>query len=427
MVENFKIDGLDVGEIARGLETPFFLFSQNILENQYRIIKDGLSENYPNNKIYYSAKTNFEEAVLKILLGQGSQLEIACGHEFFIANKIGFKAQDICFDGAVKTQRDLKYVIENGPVLINMDNKEEAKILDELSKSLGKKIRVGFRINPEMQGFLRGPAVTYIRKFGIPISQARALYGEVKKNYGNLEIVSVSAHIGSQITSIEPYKMLVRKLIGLVKDLKQDGITIEEVNLGGGFPSASLIKLGPIKFALSLLGIKIKSNIPSLVQYAREISKEFSVETSDLENKPVLAVEPGRSIASSMGILVSRVAAVKSDWLFLDSSKYAISESIFFSQNQIVPVHKNGQPVKNYNIAGSSLNTGDIIALNKKLPVMKSGDLVAILDAGAYSLSRAVQFTVLDPPVYLIDKNKKLRLIRRAGQYQDLTLKTVST
>ena len=425
-MENFKFDGLDIGEIVQGMETPFFLFSKNILEQRYLEIKNNLNKHYPNNKIFYSAKTNFEEAVLKILHDLGSQLEIACGHEFFIAKKVGFRPEEICFDGAVKTDADLKYAVENGPVLIHMDNFEEAERLNNIARGAEKKIKVGFRINPEIQGFIRGPAVTYIRKFGIPLGQARQLYKDVQARYSNLELVSISAHIGSQITSIQPYKTLVRKLTGLAKDLEKDGITIREINLGGGFPSATLIKLGPVKFALNMVGVKMKPHIPSLAEYASEISAEFALAVKDLKHKPVLAVEPGRSIASPMGILISRVAAKKNSWLFLDASKYAIPESIFFSQNEIVPVKKYGKKASHsYDIAGSSLNTGDILAINKRLPEMESGDLIAIMDAGAYSLSRAVQFTVLDPPVYLIDSDKKLRLIRRAGQYEDLTLKTI--
>jgi diaminopimelate decarboxylase len=408
------------------LRLLFFLFSQNILETQYQTIKQGLDRYWPNNKIYYSAKTNFEEAVLKILLDLGSQLEIACGHELYIAKKVGFKAQKICFDGAVKTAPDLEYALKAGPMVFNMDSLDEAEVLNNLAKRLNKKAQVGFRINPEIQGFLKGPAIIYIRKFGIPLSQARLFYNKLAR-YKNLEPVTISAHIGSQVTSIKPYQILIKRLIKLAQELEQDGIIIKEINLGGGFPSASLKKLGPIKFALSQARLNFNPKVPPLSQYALTIARDFARQAPVLKNKPVLAVEPGRSLASPMGILIARVAVIKGNWIFLDASKYAISESIFFSQNEIIPVAKLAYPKTHfYHIAGSSLNTGDIIALNKKLPQMEKGDPVAILDAGAYSVSRAVQFTVLDPPVFLIASNKKLRLIRRQGQYQDLTLKTVS-
>lgn len=413
-------DSLDLTELAQKTETPFFLFSQNALESNYLRFVKNFSRGYQPISVYYSVKTNLELAVLKILADLGSDGEIACGHELYLALKAGIPPKKICFDGPCKTDEDLEYAVKQNIHLFNLESFEEAKRLDKVAKKLRKRVKVGLRINPKLSGFRTGWVEKFIQKFGIALEDAFETYRQIAR-LANLEIWGVHTHIGSQITSVSPYVDTVKVISKLAKQLKETGIKLKEFNLGGGFPSGTLIKTTLPRLVLTQFGINWVRKPPSISEFGQKISTEFAKSMADLRLKPLLAFEPGRSLASSMGILVTKVKTIKNKWLFLDTSMQSIPESLFFAQKEIIPTSGlNRKSQKPFNIAGASLSTSDIFYLNKKMPNLKLGESLVILDAGAYSISKAVPFTIANPPVYLVDKKKKIKLIRRRSSYEDI-------
>lgn len=414
-------DGLNVNQLAKDKTTPFFLFSEETLESSYNEIVNSLKKNYEKIRIDYSIKTNNEIGVLKILKNLSSCAEIAAGQELFLAEKAGFKPEQITFDGPCKSKEDLALCLNKGIHVFNMDSLQELKNLNEIAKENNIRAKATFRINLEIKGIMPNIAEMYISKFGVPINLAYEAYKKALK-YNNIEIIGISTHIGTQLTSPKPYLIAVKKLCDLAKKLEKHNVDIKEINLGGGFPSQTLSKTTVQSLLLSKIGIGIKSTVPPLSHYGETISKAFSDGVKELVSEPILAFEPGRSITSPMGVMVSRINVIKdSKWVFLDASANSIPEMIFFAQRELLFADKLNEPIdKKYNIAGSSLNSADIFAINKKIPSPEVGDLVIILDAGAYSISRANRFTILNPPVYMFDKNKKIRVIRRAEKNEDL-------
>lgn len=413
-------DGLNINQFAKNNETPFFLFSEKTLESNYNEIVDSLKKNYDKIRIDYSVKTNNEIAVLKILKNLGSCAEIASQQELFLAERAGFKPEQVTFDGPCKSKEDLTLCLDKNIHVFNVDSLQELKNLNEVANEKGVKAKVTFRINFGFKGIMSNIAELYISKFGIPIKSA---YGAYKKaiECDNIEVAGISTHMGTQLTSPKPYLMAIKKLCGLAKKLEKCNIDVKEINLGGGFPSQTLSKTTIQNFLLSKIGVTIKKVIPPLSYYGETISKSFSAEIKSLTSEPILAFELGRSITSSMGIMVSKIKVVKDKWVFLDASANSIPEMIFFAQRELLFADRVNEPAeKRYNIAGSSLNSADIFAVNKKIAKPEVGDLVIILDAGAYSISRANRFTTLNPPVYMFDKNKKIRTIRRAETNDDL-------
>ncbi len=320
---------IDFAALVEKLGTPFFLFQEKVLKERYQTLSDALVKHYPHTRIYYSAKTNFSKWVLRSLRGYGSNVEIACGQELLAARRAGFEPQQICFDGPVKVADDIRYALQEGIGYFYFDSLEDAKRVSAIAVAMGKKVKSGFRIHPRLGGFLSGAAEFYITKFGIPIEKAVEIYQEAQQ-LPNLELEAISSHIGSQIISVRPYLQLVDQLTRLAILLTKQGFTIHEINLGGGFPSGTLIKTTPFNFALRFLGVQYRHPVPELATYAEEIAKRFGQRVESLALKPVLATEPGRSFASQMGILVSRVSVLKEPWVILDASKYFIPESIFF-------------------------------------------------------------------------------------------------
>ena len=174
---------------------------------------------------------------------------------------------------------------------------------------------------------------------------------------------------------------------------------------------------------LGLLGIHKGAGSVPLEEYGREIARCFIRNTAGLRGNTILSIEPGRAVVSTGGIFVAPVVAVKDDWIFLDASTNYLPESFFFAQRLFLPAVSGDRkmPVRRYNIAGSSLNSSDVLGLGIPLPVPQEGDLFVLLDAGAYTVSRANRFTTLCPPVYLLAPDGMHRLIRRQEETSDVT------
>lgn len=416
---HFFFAGKDIPRLAEKITTPFYLFSERIIEENFRQLKTAFSLNGKLPlKIYYSAKTNFEPEILKTIKNLGGGLEIAWGLELALAKKLKFKPEDLCFDGPVKSEEDLADAIRWG-VAINADSYEEAEKISRIAGHLKKKVLIGFRVNPGFKSFLLPPLTGYFSKFGIPIFDAFRAYLKARR-LPYLVPAIISSHLGSQITTPNSYLKLVGLLAGLSARLEKRGLAIRQINIGGGFPSAGL-RLGWGKIFLNLAAGSFFFKSPPLYRFGVKIAEKFLKETSCLKNRPWLAIEPGRSLVGNAGIFVCRAAVIKKNgWVFLDGSQYAVSESLFFSGREIVAAARYHQPPeKTYRIAGPTLNSGDIFRLKARLPKLKTGDIIVILDAGAYSVSRAVPFTAPIPAAYYLRRNGGVALIRRKGTYAD--------
>lgn len=206
------------------------------------------------------------------------------------------------------------------------------------------------------------------------------------------------------------------------------GIEINEFNIGGGFPVESMRRvLMPDRLHVFRLGRKLgvdfEGKIPPLDEFGRIISEKFNELCRSHDIEAVLAVEPGRSIASNAGILLSTVVLKKSRWIFLDEGRNMLPETPFFHRRDIVVVNKMGEPLEEVmHVAGPTLDTADVLLVDKKLPKTREGDVVAILDAGAYSISKSTQFTQeRRTPVYFIKEDGGVIKIRNREDYDDVT------
>lgn len=416
-----KIFGQNIVNLANKHKTPFFFFSERQLIDNYNKIKNSFSKYYKNVRIDYSVKTDNEIAVLQILNKIGSSAEVVSAYEIEMCFKAGFEAKDIVFDGPCKTDEEIEYAINKKIHAIYADSEGEFERISKIARKLHSTIGVGLRINLKMKSVLEGPAETYIGKFGVDVDSAANVISQASKLPG-INIIAISTHLGSQILDINHYTKAVGKMTHLAGILKSQGIKIKEINLGGGYPSKSLIKNTLPMFALSFLKIEYKQTVPNIEKYGNAISLAFKrgISRNSLD-KIVLSCQPGRSISSSMGIMITKAKVVKDKWIFLDASTSSLPESIFFAKRRVVKISKTlGNREKRYNIAGKGLNSADNFAFDQKIGDTKEGDLFAILDAGAYSISRSNRFTILNPAIYMIRINGKIERIRRAENVRDL-------
>lgn len=408
--------GLSITSIARKFNTPLFIFCEQRLVDNFLKLETSFKKHYSNIEIYYSIKTNFELQILKTLKKLKSNVEAASYLEVEIAIKAGFNPTQIILDGPAWTGDDMEKCIKKGIKTFNVDSLDMMKRLNEVAKKLGKKVKVSFRIYPEIKvSLLKSFIEGYIAKFGIPVSEAVEAF-KVAKNMTNVEPVAISTHIGSMITDPSFYEKTIDKLIKLSKQLKEKlNIDISEINIGGGFGVQSLNYYSIQNIILNKAGISNYSKASTIEEFGRKIAKRFKsgLKQYNLPNIK-LVLEPGRFLVSDTGILLTRVVSLKKDWAFIDGGINLIPESIFFIRRGfIIPTKIKEKNFKPYNIAGPTLNTADVLATKQQLPNLEVNDLVIVLDAGAYSLSRSNQFTILRPEAIYIDKAKKIKLLRK--------------
>lgn len=397
------------------------MFSQEILEKDFQKFSQSFLKYYPKIRVDYSVKTNYELAILKILKKIRSSLEISCGHELFLALKAGFKPGQIIFDGPAKKKEDIVFALRKEIHAFYIDSQDDLRIIARLAETHSQKVKVVFRISLGIRSILPHPAEAFINKFGIPKNEFLPIIHLCQKNK-NIQIIGLGVHLGSQMTTPSLYLKAIDELEEIIAKLKNLNLEASEISLGGGFPAASLKKTNILGLFLSGFGLNLKTKNSSIEDFAKQIGSKFRKMTLNLKINPVLAFQPGRLVTSRMGIVVCRILSIKNKWIFLDISNSSLPESLYFAQRSILLAEKLGQKkIDRFNIAGCGLSAADNLGLAVFLPKPQIGDLVVVQDAGAYSVSRASHFSSLIPPVYLIDKNKKLKLIRRKEKFQDVS------
>lgn len=425
VVKNKKIYFGDksVEWLIKEYRSPIFVFSEDRLLDNFTALEKAFKNRYPKTYIHYSIKTNFEVQILKSLKGFGSLGEISSGLELAIAEKAGFIASELIVDGPAWTDEEIELFIKEGVKILNLDSLELMHRVNKIAKKLNKKIKVSFRIFPELRvSLLKSFIERYIAKFGIPISQAVDAYQQLgKMDY--LLPTAISSHIGSMLTDPAYYEHSIDRLVKLAADLRdQLGIDIEQINIGGGFGVQSLNYFSIESVILSKVGVSAYRRAASIDEFGERIISRFSrnLKKYDLPEMD-LVLEPGRFIVSDAGILLTQAISVKNEWVFINGGVNLLPESIFFIRRGFIVASKVGKKADHmYNIAGPTLSTGDVVATDQKMPKMEKGDIVIVLDAGAYTLPRSNQFTAMRPDVLYITSDKKIKYLRKKEKYSDL-------
>jgi diaminopimelate decarboxylase len=309
-----------------------------------------------------------------------------------------------------KTQGEMRAALEAGIYQFNVESEPELAALDDVARSLDKRAPTTLRINPDVDAKTHakintGTAET---KFGIPFAHARQVYAHAATLKG-IEIVGVDVHIGSQITDLEPFETAFRRVGELIAQLRGDGHTITRLDLGGG------------------LGVPYEnSNMPppDPTAYGAMVTRV----TKDLGC--TLSFEPGRLIAANAGVLVSRVIYVKrgeaKTFLIIDAAMNdLIRPAMYEAHHEIVAVAEPavGSPRPKYDVVGPVCETADLFAADRSLPELKSGDLVAILSAGAYGAVMASDYNARPAAPEVLVRGEQWGIVRPRESYADLIAK----
>ncbi|MEW6364371.1 MAG: diaminopimelate decarboxylase [Acidobacteriota bacterium] len=394
---------------ARTYGTPLYVYDGNLIQQKLKRFRGAFEAQYPSVKVFYALKANTNMAIVSLLRNAGAEC-ISLG-EMQIAVRLGFRGEDMLFTSSAKTPEELRFAIEHG-VTINLDSFGDLENLRKECESRGKRARISFRVNPDVDPHTHRFIATGHRfsKFGILLENDEIIRAyEVARACRWFEICGIQSHIGSQITELEPFERNARLLAEVVRKLRERlGIELRFVNLGGG------------------LGIPYHDGQEVLTpeRLAEGVCRVLKEELKGLPRLPALWLEPGRYLVGDSGVLLATVISVKDtpyrDFINVNTGFNHLVRPLLYDAYHRVRVLGRSADLKLYDVAGNICETGDILACDRLLPTPASGDIVAFLDAGAYGFSMASSYNSFDLPAEILVRGDKVDLIRRRGDLEEL-------
>jgi diaminopimelate decarboxylase len=398
-------EGVALDAIARAIGTPFYCYSAATIERHYKVFAGAFAS--VDALVCYAIKANSNLSVIRTLARLGSGADVVSEGEIHRALAAGIPTEKIVFSGVGKTRTEMAFALDTGIFSFNVESEAELRALSEVAAARGATARIAFRINPDVDAKTHAKISTgkAEHKFGISWREAPALYA-VARTLPGLSVEGVHMHIGSQITSIEPFRDAFELLASLVEELRRDGHTISFVNLGGG------------------LGIPYRwdQDDPPLPEHYAEVAVAVA---KRLGTK--LLFEPGRLIIGNAGLLVTRVIYVKQGagkrFVIADAGMNdLVRPTLYDAYHDIWPVREDqrGAPQSSADLVGPVCETGDFIAKGRPLPDLAPGDLLAVMTAGAYGAVQASTYNSRRLVPEVLVNGSEYAVIRPRPSYEEM-------
>jgi diaminopimelate decarboxylase len=402
----------DTVALAKKYGTPLYVTDEDRILENYTTYRTALEARYPKTRILYAAKANGNLAVLRALAAAGAGADVFSAGELHLALSAGMRSQDLLFNGSSKSPADLLLAVDKG-VPVSVDSIDELRQLDNAAGSRQKSARIAFRVNPALEVPTHPKIATGLAtsKFGIPHEQIPAAYEEALA-CRHIAPVGIHCHIGSQILAVEPFARACEVMMHIAADITERGVMLEFIDLGGG------------------LGIPYHRSegetAPSPKDYAEAVVPIFARGVREAGISPELWIEPGRSLLADSTILLSRVNSLKPahrTFANIDAGFNLLIRPVMYdSWHEVIAANKADRKGETlYSIAGPICETGDILAHDRMLPRLADGDLIAVLDAGAYGFAMSSQYNGRPRCAEVILKEDEEALMRREETLADLT------
>ena len=394
-------DGVLLSEIAAEIGTPVYVYSAAAIRNRVNSFRAAFGS-YPH-AVHYALKANSNLAVVRVIRAAGGLVDANSGGEIELALRAGFAPQDIVFTGVGKTPVEIDRAVSLGIKAINAESEGELDRIAAIARQHGKIACVALRVNPDIAIESHPHISTGLNshKFGVPISDARRIIREASVKAG-LSVVGIHVHVGSQMLGLGPMRQAAEAVVALAGDLRDDGVVVEHLDLGGG------------------LGIPYDGElVPTASVYAAALTEV--VEPSGLE----LAIEPGRAIVGPAGALLASVVDVKpklgAGWfVVLDAGMSELMRpALYGAYHRVVPVEESIAERVDCDVVGPICETSDVFGSGRTLPKPVVGSVMAVLDVGAYGSAMSSNYNRHALPAEVMVDDGEWRVVRRRQTIDD--------
>jgi len=392
---------VSVTALAEEYGTPLYIYSAATFKRHFKAFDSAFAE--LDHLTCYSVKANSNLSVLKMLAEQGAGMDIVSGGELYRALKAGVAPEKIVYSGVGKRASEIKQALEAGILMFNVESVAELLKINDVAKEMDVVAKISFRINPDVDPQTHPYISTGMakNKFGLDIEHSLEAY-KMTADLDHIEPIGMDCHIGSQLTSIDPFLEALEKLLDFYEKLKGLGMDIQYLDLGGG------------------LGIPYDDEEPP---HPTEFGQALAGMLKDVPLKVIL--EPGRVIAGNAGIMVTEVVYTKSNptknFLIVDGAMNdLVRPSLYGSYHRIAEVEQNGRKVEEYDVVGPICESGDFLARDRELPRIVDGERLAVFSAGAYGLTMSSNYNSRPRACELIVDGDKVLVARKRETYEDL-------
>jgi diaminopimelate decarboxylase len=396
-----------VAELAARFGTPLYVYSAAAITQRLRAFDKAFSA-IPHT-LCYSVKANSNLAILRLVAQQRCGFDVVSGGELERVLRVDrHAARRMVFSGVGKTRNELTAALKAGILLFNIESASELQVLADVAARLKKTAQVAARVNPDVPAETHPYISTGLHKhkFGVPMKEARLLYAEAARSK-YLRVAGVSVHIGSQITDTAPFAAAMDRVADFVRELRKDGHRIQYVDCGGG------------------LGISYDGS--AVVDFGARLKSYAAAVQKPLRSLGIhLLLEPGRSIVGPAGALLTKVLYRKQNnskkFLIVDAAMNDLMRpSLYRAYHEIVPaIATSSEEHETVDVVGPVCESGDFFAHDRPLPITREGDLLAILDTGAYGMVLASNYNTRPRPAEVLVSGKSVKLIRRRERVSDL-------
>lgn len=404
--EQLYCENVPLERICDDVGTPVFVYSRETLERHFKIFQEPFRN--VEHIICYSMKACSNLAILRVFANMGAGADIVSGGELYRAIAAGLDPARIVYSGVGKKASEMDEALNAGILMFNVESEQELALLDERARALGKKARIAVRVNPDVDPLTHPYIATGLKKnkFGIDLKRSVKLYRKAREMKG-IEPIGVDCHIGSQLTELSPFMEALEKLRELVEGLRADGIDVQYLDIGGG------------------LGIPYEDEEPPRpADYGAAVVEKIS----DMHVKLIL--EPGRVLVGNAGVVVTRVLYQKEGadkrFIIVDAAMNdLVRPSLYNAYHSVWKVNRtraSGSPNDRViaDVVGPICESGDFLAKARDMAAVQSGDLLALMSAGAYGFSMSSNYNSRPRAIEVLVDQDEYFVIRDRETYQDL-------
>jgi diaminopimelate decarboxylase len=395
------IENLPLTEIAQQFGTPCYVYSEAALTSAFETYREAFKAQDP--LICYAVKANSNLSVLRHFARLGAGFDLVSGGELARVLAAGADPKKLVFSGVGKNASEMEQALNAGILCFNVESVNELVRLNAVAGRLGKQAPISLRVNPDVDAKTHPYISTGLKgnKFGIAFSDARAAYREAA-SLPHLRVVGIDSHIGSQLTDASPIVDALDRVLVLVDQLREDGIELEHIDIGGG------------------IGIRYTDEtLPDMHEFAARVAERFAGRTEKL------VMEPGRSLVGNAGVLLTKIEFLKlgeeKHFALIDAAMNDLMRPALYSAyHRIEPVVKRHDvAAEKMDVVGPVCESGDFLGKDRELAV-KEGDLLAVLSAGAYGFTMASNYNTRPRAAEVLVSGKEARLIRHRETVDEL-------